>query len=168
MAAEGIGQALSIEEDVITQYKGNTQTAALIIRGYRELMARGASFIIPVRGDNYCGLRSVLYVLMCHWPRHTATVGSSVRAKFERLKLRCANLLPSWSFAGRLEPSPRSTFDVLAALDKCVAVLESVLNTAASLKTPSEREEFAAAVFNGKNDIFVLEAVKVLMLGLFV
>jgi len=51
-------------QDYVLDWKGDTPKARATIEGIRELERKGFKHVITIRGDNYCGIRSVLFSLL--------------------------------------------------------------------------------------------------------
>ncbi|CAL1529573.1 unnamed protein product [Lymnaea stagnalis] len=157
---------VDISDYVEQQWKGDTETARAIRQGY-SLIPRLFSChrICVIRGDNYCGLRSVLFQVLVNGERVTQRwsgiigIMDSLHDQYSDPSVGFSN----WTFANRL---PDHCKDKLASLSKCALSLYATIEEVCNLPSREEREKRTISLLNTNAtfDLELMEGLKVMML----
>lgn len=144
-------------------YAGSTPNSLLMRSAYQELIDRGFDRILPVRGDNYCGIRAVTHQLLCHHPSHLNEINLLLPQMLQKHRVSHWDTLRRWSFAERLKPANKSDAAVNALLQECVTVFVDTNRGFVAIASHRERLAKAEEFFASSKELMYLEAVKLLM-----
>ncbi|GFS24745.1 inactive ubiquitin thioesterase FAM105A [Elysia marginata] len=148
------------------EWKGNTDKARLIRQGYSRVPGLLACHRVSVvRGDNYCGLRSVLFQVLSSGLRVTRGWSGIIGMMDSLHGLYNGGQagLSDWTFAHRL---PGHCSDRLASMSKCVLTLYATIEEVCNLPTQQERERRTMSLLNtgATFDLELMEGLKIMML----
>jgi len=153
------------------EWKGETFTARAVRSGYQHLQAvTGCPFMRIIRGDNYCAIRSVAFLMLSNGGRILPSLGNDDRWEqhistlVDRLvsKYKC-DWLFDWSFAGRLPSTPDNRLEVMR---KCLGYFIEQVKIARGIADDEDRQRHFLMLFNSGTaaEIRLFEAVKLMML----
>lgn len=161
-----IVQPVSLATYAEQEWKGNTDKARAIRQGYSRVPGLLACHRMSViRGDNYCGLRSVLFQVLSSGLRVTQGWSGIIGMMDSLHGLYNSGQagLNEWTFARRL---PGHCSDRLASMSKCVLTLYATIEEVCNLPTQQERERRTISLLNTGTtfDLELMEGLKVMML----
>ncbi|RUS72833.1 hypothetical protein EGW08_019398 [Elysia chlorotica] len=161
-----IGPAVDVAAYAEQEWKGNTDKACVMRQGYSRIPGLLACHRLSVvRGDNYCGLRSVLFQVLSSGLRVTRgwTGIVAMMDSLHGLYTSGHAGLEDWTFANRL---PGHCSDRLASMSKCVLSLYATIEEVCNLPTQQERERRTSSLLNtgATFDLELMEGLKVMML----
>ncbi|XP_069945000.1 uncharacterized protein [Cherax quadricarinatus] len=155
-----IGPKMELTKYATTEWQGNTTKAQVIKQGYSAIPAElSFTHLRKVRGDNYCGVRAVLYqMLSLGIPLPSGHVTHSRLA--DELG-QGSTWLREWSFGHRLNFRKEQ---ILSGFWECLDTLDSM---ALNLTGCENRECVVLSQLNGDSelDVKLCEAVKLHMLA---
>ncbi|XP_043921143.1 inactive ubiquitin thioesterase OTULINL isoform X1 [Protopterus annectens] len=161
-----IDQKVDLMEYAVREWKGTTEAAKLMKKGYREVYKNhNIKHIRRVRGDNYCALRATLFqVLIRGLPLPTWIKEQDIVKIPEKLLYsQGCNWIQQYSFG----PEKYTGINAFGKLRKCLEMLKSQWNEMNSIRDQEKREEMCKVLFSDEDKEYKLyEAVKFLMLYL--
>ncbi|XP_022196804.1 uncharacterized protein LOC111054142 isoform X3 [Nilaparvata lugens] len=156
---ENIGPKLDIIGYASNEWKGQTQKAETILKGYYEASRNlGFNYIRRIRGDNYCAVRAATFQVLSQG----LTVPSGQHV-YERLTNSSASsYLSDWSFS-RL---PQYSDNRLQGIRQCLLAFDEIVGKLECCEDESSRSSQLEHLLNSNPqiDLLVMEAVKLFML----
>ncbi|RZF40962.1 hypothetical protein LSTR_LSTR013217 [Laodelphax striatellus] len=156
---ENIGPKLDILSYASNEWKGQTEKAETILKGYYEASRNlGFNYIRRIRGDNYCAVRAATFQVLSH----NLPVPSGEQV-YERLTNSSASsYLSDWSFS-RL---PQYSDNRLQGIRQCLLAFDQLVEKLESCEEESSRSSQLQHLLNSNPqiDLLVMEAVKLFML----
>ncbi|CAG5116236.1 unnamed protein product, partial [Candidula unifasciata] len=164
--AINIGPPVDISAYAEQEWKGDTDKARAIREGYNRVPKLVSCHrICVIRGDNYCGLRSVLFQVLVNGLRVNQGWSGIIRImdSLHDLYSDPDVGLSEWTFANRL---PSHSKDKLTSLSKCALSLYATIEEVCNLPSREEREHRTIGLFNTNTtfDVELMEGLKIMML----
>lgn len=166
-AVVSIGEAISILEYADMEWKGQTEKAETMKKGYHSVPDLFlCDRLRRVRGDNYCALRSTLYQVLTagHRVTHRWPGLISIVDRLHTLNADPASGLEHWSFGNRFRWKGEE--DKFSLICKCVLSLYAVIEEISAMSTVQEREARTLSILNSSEsfDAQLMEGMKLMML----
>lgn len=162
-----VGEAVSMEDYAEKEWKGQTEKAETIRKGYQAVSdVFHCERLRRVRGDNYCALRSTLFQVLVDGHRVTRRWPGliSIVDRLHALQAEPASGLQHWTFGGRLPWGGED--EKFSLICKCVLSLYATIEEISALPTREEREGRTLGLLNSSEDfdIQLMEGMKLMML----
>ncbi|XP_070841938.1 nucleolar and coiled-body phosphoprotein 1 [Chaetodon trifascialis] len=146
------------------EWKGNTAKSALIRKGYKEMSQRFGS-LRRVRGDNYCALRATLFQVLSHSTQLPAWLQEEDVSMLPKQLEAQEGLISQWTFPGDCLQGD-GTGDAALQLKGYMELLQNKWRAAVDSSSAAERQQLCERAFwGGEEELGLLEALKLLMLG---
>ncbi|XP_028290751.1 uncharacterized protein LOC114454459 [Gouania willdenowi] len=145
------------------EWKGNTAKSALIKKGYKEMSHRFSS-LRRVRGDNYCALRATLFQVLSHSTQLPTWLQDDDITSLPKHLQAQEGLISQWTFPSDCLLEDRG--DATQRLGGYMELLQNKWRAAVDCSSAAERQQLCERLFQcGEEELGLLEAVKLLMLG---
>ncbi|XP_060047149.1 ubiquitin thioesterase otulin isoform X4 [Erinaceus europaeus] len=144
------------------EWRGNTQQAARMRKGYEEVSQKFTS-IRRVRGDNYCALRATLFQAMSQATASPAWLQDPELTRLPEKLISKHSWIKQWKLGLQLEEKGE---DLVENIKESLALLRRKWAALADLGTAEARQLACDELFASADEEYLLyEAIKFLMLS---